>query len=127
MGRIKILTIIIVCFEIFASTTIAENLLSEADFLYGITIDNQCKNSISNDTPQNMAMEVNFKKDKTVAAHIIDILNPMGFYYGYTDKQYEGCASEDVEIGLKKNGTVVTPSIDILNPIVFYGYDSSDY
>ena len=126
MERIKILTIIIAFFEIFASTTTAENILSEADFFYGITIDNQCKNSISINTHQDIAMEVNLKKDRTVVVHIIDILNPMVFY-GYTDNQCEVCVSEDVEIDLKKSGAAVTPSIDILNPIVFYGYDSSDY
>ncbi|MCD6586100.1 MAG: hypothetical protein J7K96_10100 [Desulfobacteraceae bacterium] len=68
----------------FASSTIAACILPDADFFYGVTIDNQSKTNVSNDTRKNLPSEVDLKGKKVAATLPDDILAPE-FFYGYTN------------------------------------------
>jgi len=92
MNKIKILMIIMISFGFFASPAIAACILPNADFFYGVTIDNQSETNVdnqsetnvSNDTRKNLPSEVDLKEKKAPATLPDDILAPE-FFYGYSD------------------------------------------
>ena len=79
MNRIKILMIMVISFGLIASPAIADGKLSNADFFYGVTFDNQWETNVS-DGPT----EVDLKTKKAAATLPDDMLTPE-IFYGYTD------------------------------------------
>ncbi len=79
MNKIKILMIIAIFFGLIASPAIAACILPDADFFYGVTINDQGNTSMT-DGP----IESGLKEEKTTATLPDDILAPE-IFYGYSD------------------------------------------
>lgn len=79
MNRIIILTIMVISFGLIASPAIADGNLSNADFFYGVTFDNQSGTNVP-DGPT----EVDVKEKEAAATLPDDRLTPE-IFYGYTD------------------------------------------
>jgi len=79
MNKMIILMIMVIFFGLIASPAIATCILPDADFFYGVTVDDQGETSVSVGP-----IEADLKMEKTASALPDDILAPE-IFYGYSD------------------------------------------